>query len=489
MRALRIRRWCLAVLVASAARPALADGPDTHRVLFNHSDADPSVAADDGHHHLFRRLLPRKRRPATQAPTAVVPIQPTAPTPEASPAPPGEGPGAPAPTPASTPSPTPPPTPTPTPRERSGEPSGTPETPGPGATSLPLSVVAEMENPNGDLSSLLADNAGAGSSGLGGMLTGTASAIVMQGDLSPIARAALPSAFVPPAPPEPPNGRGGGRFTPKGATIVTSVRSFKFADNQTPFPVDRVLFSFNYFDNVNGPLNRRFDVPLGRTQAFLYTVGFEKTFFDKNASFGMRLPIDSLTAQGVSPGFGGTSSSVGDLGMYFKYALWQDRAQGRVFSTGLALTAPTGPGSFAGADYLRRINHYAFLQPFVGFQWQWDRAYVMNFLAVDTPTGPNDTTMLYEDLAFGYFVYRDTAKDAWLRGIAPLIETHVNIPLNHRDWFNPRSATGTPDMIDLTMGANVFLGNRSVLSLGVMTPVSGPRPVSLEAIAHYNVFF
>ena len=230
-------------------------------------------------------------------------------------------------------------------------------------------------------------------------------------------------------------------------------------------------------------------MPLGRTQAFRYLVGFEKTFFDKNVSFGMRLPINNLTADGLSPGFGGTSTAVGDLGMYFKYALWQDRARGRVLSTGLALTAPTGPGSFAGANYLRPINHYAFLQPFLGFQWQWDRAYVMNFLAIDTPTGPHDTTLIYEDIAVGYFVYRNPSPDALLRAIAPMFETHVNVPLNHPDWANPRSAAGTPTMVDLTIGANVFLGNRSILSLGVMTPVSGPRPVSLEAIALFNVFF
>ena len=309
----------------------------------------------------------------------------------------------------------------------------------------------------------------------------------MQGDLSPIARSSIASQFVPPSPPEQPNGTG--RFTPKGSTIVASIRSFKFADNQTPFPVDRILFNFNYFDNVNAAVNQRFDVPLGRTQAFRYLVGFEKTFFDKNVSFGMRLPINNLSAQGLSPGFGGTSTAVGDLGMYLKYAIWQDRERGRVLSTGLAVTAPTGPGSFAGANYLRPINHYTFLQPFLGFQWQWDRAYVMNFLAVDTPTGPHDTTLLYEDIAVGYFVYRNPSKDGWLRAVAPSFETHINIPLNHADWYNPRSATGTPTMVDLTLGTNFFLGNRSILSLGVMTPVSGPRPVSLEAIALYNVFF
>jgi hypothetical protein len=459
------------MVLAGVAGVARADDPGPDWIDIDDRDA-PRLASfcDNPRHFWHTHFRTQENAPPYPSPQ-MAPLWPAGLAPSAAPAPGG-------PSPAEVPSVPQPGQPTTPPVAGAG--AGAGESAGAGAA--PGAAEAA-----GGLAPYFSDEIGAPSSGLGGVLAGSPSAVVMQGDLTPIVRSSLATSFVPPSPPERPNG--GGRFTPKGATIVTSIRTFKFADNQTPFPVDRILFNFNYYDNINASVNSRFGVPLGRTQLFHYLVGFEKTFLDKNASFGMRLPINNLTAVGLSPGFGGTSTAVGDLGMYLKYALWQDRARGRVLSTGLAISAPTGPGSFAGANYLRPINHYTFLQPFLGFQWQWDRAYVMNFLAIDTPTGPHDTTMLYEDFAVGYFIYRNPNKDAWLRAIAPAFETHVNIPLNHTDWFNPRSPTGTPTMVDLTMGSNIFLGNRSILSLGVMTPVSGPRPVSLEAIALLNVFF
>ena len=44
-------------------------------------------------------------------------------------------------------------------------------------------------------------------------------------------------------------------------------------------------------------------------------------------------------------------------------------------------------------------------------------------------------------------------------------------------------------MVDLTGGLNVNLGSRSLLSLGVVTPVTGPRPFSIETLLLFNVFY
>jgi hypothetical protein len=334
-----------------------------------------------------------------------------------------------------------------------------------------------------------AGTTGAASSGLGGVLSSSSSAVVMQGDITPIGRIFRRQVSIPlpPTPPERPPSRGG--FTTRSAPIAPNIRDFKFADNQSPFPVDRVLFYFNFYDYVNQSLNQRFDVPLNRIQAYRYVTGFEKTFWDKNASFGMRLPINVLSAQSQSPGFGGTSTAVGDLSVYFKYALWQDREAGRVLSTGMAVTTPTGPGDFAGATYLKPIAHYAFLQPYLGFQWKWDRLFVIEFAAIDVPMGPHDATLFYNDLALGFFLYRNDDPDALLRGVAPALESHVNIPLNHTDWRDPSSSAGTYSVVDVTEGLNLFLGRRSILSLGLMQPFTGPRPASLESIAMLNVFF
>jgi hypothetical protein len=310
----------------------------------------------------------------------------------------------------------------------------------------------------------------------------------MFGDLSPFGPGAFrpPPAVVPPANPRAPIRPTNQRLS---ANPAPTIRNFKFADNQTPFPVDRVFFTFNYFDNVSQSVNERARAPVSGLQAFRYLLGFEKMFLDGNASFGIVQPLNSLTAnQSLVPGVGGPSTAMGDLSMYFKYALWMDRAQGRVLSTGMAVTVPTGPSSFAGANYLRGI-HFTQLQPWVGFQWMQDRLFFIGFSAISVPTSSQDVTIMYNDLAAGYFVYRNPDPQGWLRAVAPAFEVHVDTPFNHHHVFNINDPAGSAYVVNLTYGLSTFLGNRTIFSMGMVTPVTGPRPFSLEALALLNWFF
>ncbi|WP_406700942.1 hypothetical protein V5E97_19310 [Singulisphaera sp. Ch08] len=264
------------------------------------------------------------------------------------------------------------------------------------------------------------------SSGLGGGLSEPQGALNMFGDVAPVSRLAILQTnrpgFVPPPPPEPPNRPT--RFPSermKSAAFVPSVRNFKIADNQTPMPVDRITYSFNFFDDVNGAINKRFNVPLSQIQAYRHVFGFEKTFFDKNASFGMRLPLNTLTANSPIRNLGPTSTSLGDLTAFVKYALWIDREKGRVLSTGLAVTMPTGPATFGGANYLRGL-HYTNLQPFLGAQWTWGDLYAINFTSIDVPTSSRDVTIIYQDFSLGYFLYRNPNPNGFIRSIAPRLK-------------------------------------------------------------------
>src|SRR5262245_36560325 len=235
----------------------------------------------------------------------------------------------------------------PYPQQRSAVPgTGQPTSPETGQPSTP-----DMSQPAAQPGA--ADTGAPGmASGLGGGLSEPQGAMNMFGDMEPLSRIAIRQVpgggIIPPPPPVPPPNRFGGvipdRF--KSAAMVPSVRSFKIADNQTPMPVDRVTYSFNFFDYVNQSVNQRFNVPLERIQAYRHVLGFEKTFLDQNASFGMRLPINTLTANSSIPNLGPTSTAVGDLAAYFKYALYIDRPRGNVVTTGLALTFPTGPTTF-----------------------------------------------------------------------------------------------------------------------------------------------
>ena len=158
----------------------------------------------------------------------------------------------------------------------------------------------------------------------------------------------LPPPFPPGAPPAPPGAR-------LASAIVPSVRGFKIAENQSPQPQDRVFFTFDYFSDLNGALNRRFESPVNGLTAYRYIFGFEKTFDEGFGSVGFRLPLDSLSANSaISGNFvkpGGTSTALNDLSLFTKYVLKVDPATGSLLSVGLEATLPTGPSQFAGAKY------------------------------------------------------------------------------------------------------------------------------------------
>ncbi len=328
----------------------------------------------------------------------------------------------------------------------------------------------------------------------------------MFGDQAPIFGVPI----VPPTPPVPnPPRPFGVQNVEKAKTVVPWVRAFKIADNQSPLPQDRIFFNFNYFDNLNGDVNRRIGAPVSNINVFRYQLGFEKTFLDGYASIGLRDSINTLSANSLTPGLGGTSTSMGDLDIFMKYVLWENlqsaqptisnrfasgptfastQANGGLVSTGLAVRTPTGPGNFAGASFSRSFRNTA-LQPFVGYYWSQGRFYFQGFESIDVPLDQRDVTMLFNDVGIGYYLYRSQNLNQWINAIAPTFEVHANIPLNHRDVFNVNDVAGTADTVDLTYGVNTLFGRRSLLSCAIVTPVTGPNAFDFEVIALLNIYF
>lgn len=279
---------------------------------------------------------------------------------------------------------------------------------------------------------------------------------------------------------------------PTPTTITVPVpaasHSFKIAENENVRPQDRVFFNFNYYDNVNGSLDRRLGADIGSQNVYRETFGFEKTFLDGNVSFGMRLPLNTIDASdGSLPGLGGTFTDVGDLAIIFKGLLWQDVASGNAVSGGLMITVPTGPDAFAGASSVVAPVHDTLFQPFVGFQWNLDRLYVHGFVSVDIPTDSSDSTLMFNDVGVGYFLLRNRGGDQFLTALAPTFEVHVNTPLSHRGAF--ACPGGTIDWVDLTEALEIEVRRRVTVNLGASVPVTGPKPYTLEAIAQVNVRF
>jgi hypothetical protein len=241
---------------------------------------------------------------------------------------------------------------------------------------------------------------------------------------------------------------------------VTSFGSFKISDNESAAPTDRVFATYNYYD-VDGfhgnssSINREM-------------IGFEKTFLDGRASFGIRAPYTE-----VGEGLGG-SSDFDSLSLIGKYAVYQDREAGNVISAGLVVTVPTGPDIFVGPGTINPT----LIQPYVGYALSFGRAYVQGFSEIIIPTDNSLPTFVANDIGIGYRLEAIP--------IIPTFEVHANDALNHQG--SAGSPIGFVDNVTLTGGFHTLIGN-SVLTLGAATPVTGPRLTSIEAIVEFNWHF
>jgi hypothetical protein len=208
------------------------------------------------------------------------------------------------------------------------------------------------------------------------------------------------------------------------------------------------------------------------------TIGFEKTFLGGDASVGLRLPFFQDVGGGFSEG------DPGDLSVRLKYALVNTPEA--VLSTGIAVTAPTGPNPTVAilrpGGVLEEVHPWQ-LQPFVGYLWDGGGFYVHGFTSLLAPTDSRDVTVLYNDVGIGYRAYEG---GGLLRAVIPTFEVHVNTPLTHRERSDlPRFV----DSVNLTGGGHFLLGERVSLGVGVCVPVTGPNLFDFEALANINLNF
>ncbi len=382
----------------------------------------------------------------------------------------------------------------------SAPPAGTAPPAGPSAPSFarPPADRAELERAIQPDTSILPFS---GQAGTFGSLEGfsTSGIPVMIGDLGPTSElrvfkqatgsGGLPGPCPPPKPPGVPGAKG-------ASMVIPAVRGLKISENQSPRPQDRIYFSFNYFQGVNDAVNQKLQAPIGYTQVFRYIGGFEKTFLDGQGSIGIRAPLDSVTATSNVPprfgNYGGTSTAVGDVGIYAKYILLEDRQSGNLLSGGLAISPPTGPGKFAGFNSFASITHTTTFQPFLGYIYNVNRFYIHGFTAIDVPANSQDVTLLYNDVGFGYFLIRpdpNSALDPLISMVAPTFEVHITDPLNHRGALNPRDPVGMTDIVNLTYGLSIGIYSKTLLTFGIVNPVTSPKPFDFEAMAFLNYFY
>src|SRR5262249_4078442 len=113
-----------------------------------------------------------------------------------------------------------------------------------------------------------------------------------------------------------------------------------------------------------------------------------------------------------------------------------------------------------------------------------DRLFLHGFTSIGVPTDSRDVTLLFNDVGVGYWMY--SGGPGLIRAIVPTVEAHISTPMDHRSVTDTIFAT---DVAVLTGGVHGGLGARSLLTFGVATPVTGPRPFSVEAIVQFNMRF
>lgn len=294
-----------------------------------------------------------------------------------------------------------------------------------------------------------------------------------------VARRFFPPPDNPNLPPRPPTEQV--RLIPVAVRVPAASRTFKIGENESPMPRDRAYFMFNYFNDLYGSINRRV-VELGRIDEHRESVGFEQTLFGGWFSVGGRLPYSTYMSNSTLPGVGGTEHVLGDLTLVLKAAPYLDLASQDVISGGIALSVPTAQGVDGP------FNNFS-VQPYIGWLWTVGDFFFQGFHGVAIPFDNDDVTFAFNSLGVGYFIVRDPTPGAFITGIAPTVEFHVNNPLNHRGAFDFTDPAGTPDWMSITLGTTFQLFRRSMLAVGGNFPVTGPKPYDFEILCQFNWFF
>ena len=256
----------------------------------------------------------------------------------------------------------------------------------------------------------------------------------------------------------------------QGGLAISPFRgAYKIAESESPTPQDRIYVSYNFFTNVENIAN------LHRQ-----TFGLEKTFLDQELSLGLRLPFLQTEGSNVP-----SDHEWGDLSFLVKYALYHNRTSGNLISTGLVVTAPTGPlpASFVLRNNQLELVDSTLLQPFVGYVWNSGDFFVQGFSSVMIPTDSDDVTILFNDIGVGYHI---PVNVRFLREVVPVFEIHINTPLTRRDEMDlPRFR----DSVNLTGGVHLYFNEDVSLTLGLGTTVTEPRLFDLEGAAALNFRF
>jgi hypothetical protein len=287
--------------------------------------------------------------------------------------------------------------------------------------------------------------------------------------------------------------------------LANPMTDLKVAEGDSPIPLDRVFYRFNFYSNLNPSFYQSAFAPYKQVNLFTNVFGFEKTFGEW-FSFGVRIPINGIEALSRGtfyvrvPGPGNQtrpvpgvpdyrSAQLGNINSIFKIKLAEDRNAGYLVSAGVAISFPTAA--------TQRIDPgpstATVLQPFLGYLYTRDRFFAQGFGSMTLPMISIQSLILFNDVGLGLWAYRDDSPSAILTGIAPTFEMHLNVPVQGPDRisyiFNKAGTLPFNTQFNLTFGSTFEFFHRATLGLGFVVPTVGPDPFNYEFLAHFNVRF
>jgi hypothetical protein len=277
---------------------------------------------------------------------------------------------------------------------------------------------------------------------------------------------------------------------------------YKLTEHTSPIPIDRVFFDYHVFNDAVVDANGNL-IDLNR-----YLFGLEKTFCQGNLSLEVRIPIangaDSQQVQDFGPAI--KANEFGNISLTTKALLYRDCDF--AVSSGLGVIFPTADDSLmvsdAGSTQVSIENEAYHLQPFFAIQRTPDRCRWMTFYTqCDFATGGNTVTstnvngpssteiyndqhLLFMDLSFGRWLYRNDCRCDRLQGIAGIFELHYTTTLNDTDTVvaglpGGFSGTGQQDIItnpfnrldvlNATAGLRFKCGHNTMITIAGVAPL------------------
>lgn len=261
----------------------------------------------------------------------------------------------------------------------------------------------------------------------------------------------------------------------------TATKRFKFTENISPIPQDRVFYSYSHFD---GALT--VDAAAGvSTYLDRHLFGGEKTFFDGLFSIELRMAVadgfDSDLSTALQRG-----GEFGNIQLGFKSLLYS--GDSCLVGGGLTLSLPTAD-DLQFANNMEMENETVYLAPYLGFvSTPTENCFIQGVTQFDFTLGGDTVTvggvesgvfqeqhLFYTSLSAGSWLYRDECSK-FVNGVAAMTELHYTTALNEGDTINDGNVISGPGSLDLLNTTAGFVINKGLTNIRV----AGSVPLDWE---------